>query len=51
MQLCWGCTLDFIRWIKGREAQYSRPWRKSPSQKSFIESALTSIGARKVIGK
>ena len=45
--LCRGCTLDFVRWLKGREIQFSRPWKRPPSKMSFIDAALTSIGRRK----
>jgi hypothetical protein len=41
--ICWECTLHFIQWMKGREATFSKPWRRPASQCSFITAALTSI--------
>jgi hypothetical protein len=48
INLCWNCCLNFIKWLKAREKSMSRLWRKPNSKNSFMESALTSIGARKV---
>lgn len=46
--LCLGCTKDFIRWIKAREAQYGRPWRRRGKRfdATFTDAALTSIKAK-----
>jgi hypothetical protein len=39
-RLCHSCTLNFIKWLKAREAQMSRV--KKGMKTSFTQAALTS---------
>jgi len=43
--LCLRCTLDWIDWLKRREAQMRAILKKKKQTTSFMEAALTSIKA------
>lgn len=43
--LCYRCTCDLITWLKRREKAFLRPWRKPPSDTTFIAAALSSVRA------
>lgn len=41
--LCHRCALSWIAWLRKRDAQFNRPWRRPDSQQSFVSAALTSV--------